>query len=82
MQFRIASTFTDSLTRLTANEQTAVKTTVFDLQANPDLGGLRLHPVWGARDRDFWSARVNQDIRIIVHRLSRAGGQPRSWAQK
>ena len=68
MQFRIASTFTDSLTKLTANEQTAVKTTVFDLQANPDLGGLRLHPVQGTRDRDFWSARVNQDVRIIVHR--------------
>ena len=68
MQFRISSTFTDSLTKLTANEQTAVKTAVFDLQANPDLGGLRIHPVQGARDRDFWSARVNQDIRIIVHR--------------
>lgn len=68
MQFRIASTFTDSLTKLTANEQTAVKTTVFDLQANPDLGGLRLHPVQGTRDRGFWSARVNQDIRIVVHR--------------
>ena len=68
MQFRIASTFTDSLTKLTANEQTAVKTTVFDLQANPDLGGLRIHPVQGARDRGFWSARVNQDIRIVIHR--------------
>ena len=70
MQFRIASTFNDSLTKLTANDQTAVKTTVFDLQANPDLGGLRIHPVQGARDRDFWSARVSQDIRIIVHRQS------------
>ena len=68
MQFRIASTFTDSLTKLTANEQTAAKSTVFDLQANPGLGGLNLHRVQGARDRDFWSARVNQDIRIIVHR--------------
>ena len=70
MQFRIASTFTDSLTKLTANEQTAVKSTVFDLQANPDLGGLNLHRVQGARDRDFWSARVNRDVRIIVHRQS------------
>ena len=32
MEFRIADTFTDSLARLTGNEQTAVKTTAFDLQ--------------------------------------------------
>ena len=35
MQFLIADTFTDSLTRLTAEEQKAVKTTAFDLQMNP-----------------------------------------------
>jgi hypothetical protein len=32
MQFRIADTFTDSLARLTGDEQKAVKTTTFDLQ--------------------------------------------------
>ena len=32
MQFRIADTFTDSLTGLTGDEQKAVKTTAFDLQ--------------------------------------------------
>ena len=32
MEFRIADTFTDSLSRLTAQEQKAVKTTAFDLQ--------------------------------------------------
>lgn len=31
MEFRIADTFTDSLGRLTAQEQKAVKTTAFDL---------------------------------------------------
>jgi hypothetical protein len=30
MEFRIADTFTDSLARLTAEEQKAVKTTAFD----------------------------------------------------
>ena len=35
MEFRIADTFTDSLARLTGDEQKAVKTTVFDLQMNP-----------------------------------------------
>ena len=32
MHFRIADTFTSSLTKLTGNEQKAVKTTAFDLQ--------------------------------------------------
>lgn len=32
MDFRIADTFTDSLARLTSEEQKAVKTTAFDLQ--------------------------------------------------
>jgi hypothetical protein len=35
MEFRIADTLTDSLTRLTNHEQKAVKTTAFDLQLNP-----------------------------------------------
>lgn len=35
MEFRIADTFTDGLTRLTGREQKAVKTTAFDLQFNP-----------------------------------------------
>jgi hypothetical protein len=35
MEFRIADTFTDSLTRLTGEEQKAVKTTAFDLQNRP-----------------------------------------------
>ena len=35
MEFRIADTFTDSLARLTGDEQKAVKTAAFDLQLNP-----------------------------------------------
>ena len=35
MDFRIADTFTGSLARLTGDEQKAVKTTAFDLQAQP-----------------------------------------------
>jgi hypothetical protein len=38
MEFRIADTFTDSLARLTGEEQKAVKTTAFDLQMNPAFG--------------------------------------------
>ena len=39
MEFRIADTFTDSLARLTGEEQKAVKTTAFDLQMNPAQSG-------------------------------------------
>ena len=68
MDFRIADTFTGSLAKLTGNEQKAVKTTAFDLQLNRARPGLRFHRLDGARDPNFWSVRVNRDIRIIVHR--------------
>ena len=67
MQFLIATTFTASLARLSSGEQTAVKTTVFDLQTDPTRPGFRMHRIEGTRDRNFRSARVNQDIRIIIH---------------
>ena len=43
MQFRIADTFTDSLAKLTGEEQNAVKTTAFDLQLNPDNPDMQFH---------------------------------------
>jgi superfamily I DNA/RNA helicase/mRNA-degrading endonuclease RelE of RelBE toxin-antitoxin system len=68
MEFRIADTFTDSLARLTGDEQKAVKTTAFDLQLNPVGHGLSFHKLDRARDKDFWSVRVSRDVRLIVHR--------------
>lgn len=68
MEFRIADTFTASLARLTGDEQKSVKTTAFDLQLNPAHPGLQFHKLDKARDRNFWSVRVNADIRLIVHR--------------
>jgi superfamily I DNA/RNA helicase/mRNA-degrading endonuclease RelE of RelBE toxin-antitoxin system len=70
MQFRIADTFTDSLARLAAQEQKIAKITAFDLQSNPSGNGLSLHKLDRAKDVNFWSVRVNADIRIIVHRTS------------
>lgn len=68
MEFRIADTFTDSLGRLTGDEQKAVKTTAFDLQMNPASPGLSFHRLDKARDKHFWSVRVSGDLRLIVHR--------------
>lgn len=72
MEFRIADTFTQSLTRLTGEEQKAVKTSAFDLQLNRASPGLQLHKLDRAKDKNFWSVRVNRDIRIIVHRTERS----------
>ena len=68
MNFLIADTFTDSLARLTGEEQKAVKTTAFDIQMNPAAPGMQFHRLDSAKDRNFWSVRVGRDIRLIVHR--------------
>ncbi len=70
MNFRIADSFTDSLSRLTGDEQKAVKTTAFDLQLNPANPGMSFHKVDRAKDKNFWSVRVSSDIRLIVHKTA------------
>lgn len=70
MEFRIADTFTDSLAKLTGEEQKAVKTTAFDLQLNPANPGMSFHKLDKAKDKNFWSVRVSSDIRIIVHKTN------------
>lgn len=67
MEFRIADTFTESLAKLTGQEQNAVKTTAFDLQLNPSNPGMQFHKLGKSKDPNFWSIRVNRDIRLIVH---------------
>ncbi len=68
MQFRISDTFTDSLTRLTAEEQKFVKITAFDLQQNPANPGMQLHRIEKSKDKHFWSVRVGRDLRLVVHK--------------
>lgn len=70
MEFRISDTFTDSLAKLTGEEQKAAKTTAFDLQMNPANPGIQMHKIDKARDKNFWSARVSRDIRLIVHKTN------------
>lgn len=53
MKFLIADTFTHSLSRRTADEQKAIKTTAMDLQMNPSAPGLKFHRVDRARDKNF-----------------------------
>lgn len=68
MDFRIADTFTDSLARLTTDEQKVVKTTAFDMQMNPASPGLSFHKLDKCKDKNFWSIRSSDDIRVIVHK--------------
>lgn len=68
MHFLIADSFQTALRRLSAQEQKAVKETVFDLQMNPAAPGLQFHRIDKSKDANFWSMRVNRDVRLIVHK--------------
>ena len=72
MDFLIADTFTESLARLTEDERKATKTTAFDLQLNSGNPGMSFHKLDRAKDKNFWSVRVNDDIRLIVHRSEKS----------
>src|SRR5262249_46377303 len=37
-------------------------------QMDPTGNGLQLHRIDNSKDRNFWSARVNRDIRLILHK--------------
>lgn len=68
MTFYIAETFNDSLGKLARNEQTAAKTTAYDMQIDMARPSLKLHRLEAIADRNFWSARVNDGMRIILYR--------------
>src|SRR5688572_28930088 len=70
MDFRIADTFTDSLARLTGDEQKLAKTTAFDLQLNPASPGMQFHKLSKSKDPNFWSVRVGSDLRLIAHKTA------------
>jgi hypothetical protein len=66
MTLLYASTFTKALGRLTAAEQKQVKITAFDLAQDEAGNGLQLHRVDNAPG--FWTARVSQDLRLVLHK--------------
>lgn len=68
MHIIIADTFTAALARLPAQDQKAVKISTMDLQLDPTGSGLQMHRIDKSKDANFWSARVNRDIRLILHK--------------
>lgn len=67
-RFLLSDTFQDALVKLNNIDQKAVKQSVFDLQQNQSNPGLKFHRINGSKDPNFWSLRVNHDIRLIVHK--------------
>ena len=65
VQVSIADTFQRALRRLSAEEQATVKQTCFDFVENPTAPGFSLHRLDRAQDRNWWSLRVNDELRII-----------------
>lgn len=64
----LANTFNRSLDRLNNAEQSAAKNVVFDYMADPSRPGHSLHRVDRAKDKGFWTIRVNRDLRIVVYK--------------
>ena len=72
MDFRISDTFTDSLARLTGEEQKAAEATAFDLQIDPVHPGISFHKLDKTKDKNFWWVRVNSDIRLLVRKTPKS----------
>jgi hypothetical protein len=71
MQFRIADTFTDSLARLTGEEQKSVKITALDLQLNPAHPSLQFHKLEKSKDKRFSSVvRLRSKASALMNGLA------------
>jgi len=70
VNLHLADTFTAALAKLPAHEAKAVKTTVVDLHIDPSGNGLQMHRIDKSKDPNFWSVRVNRDLRLIIHKNS------------
>ncbi len=70
MNFRIADTFTDSLARLTGDEQKAVKTTAFDLQINPALATNCAPAAPAVMRRTVAAARDQPRYELAISRIT------------
>ena len=81
MDFRIADTFTDSLAKLSGEEQKAVKTTAFDLPLNPASPGMAFHKLDKARDKNFAALGANRPNALFFagDLGQRIFQQPFSW---
>jgi mRNA-degrading endonuclease RelE of RelBE toxin-antitoxin system len=68
MPFLLADSFQASLDKLSGDEQKAAKLAAFELQINPANPGLQCHRLANINAKNFWSARVSRDLRLIFPR--------------
>ena len=65
IELNLTPTFQRSLAKLNKQEQAVVNQTVMSIWMNPDLPGLRIHPL-KLRENRFHSISPNMDLRVIV----------------
>lgn len=63
-----AKSFPKSLQKLGHGLQTAAHAAIGQFLMTPEAPGLNFEPVQGAREKDFFSIRVNDDVRIILYK--------------
>lgn len=64
----IAESFQKSLSKLDKQSQDQIKINLYDFQNNPKTPSFQFHRIDTAKDKNLFSIRVNQDIRIIVYK--------------
>jgi mRNA-degrading endonuclease RelE of RelBE toxin-antitoxin system len=67
VDFLISDTFAKSLSKLDSTHQKKAKQAAFEFQLNPKHPSFKYHRIEKAKVTDFWSARVNSDIRLVIH---------------
>jgi hypothetical protein len=68
VQTSVNKSFTESKRRLSAAESQRVDDFILKWQRDPNSPSINLERVQGALDPELWSARVSQDLRVIMHR--------------
>lgn len=57
-----------AVARLPVHEQAAVMTFINQFYQNPAHPSIQLHTITATRSKGLWSGRVNQDLRMILHK--------------
>lgn len=71
MNFVMSDTFARALDRLASKDKVQAnlaKQAVTEFQLNPAQPGFSLERITKSKDPNFWSVRVNENLRIIAHR--------------
>lgn len=67
-EFILCGSFNESLTKLNKTSRDLVKKKVFDYFQNRASPGFHLERIRDGAEKNFWSARVSDDLRMIIHR--------------